>query len=178
MRTKTDTRGEIETPQDLEKWMGEYARASLALRDARLERDRAVTAAREAYEAREPELRLAVEAAFKQLELWGRRHPEAFEPKKSLELVQGRIGFRTGTPRVSLPRGVDEEALCCQLELAGEGEWVRRSPALDKQAILRVAASEDEVDKARLARLAETYGIRVRQEERFFAEAREEKSDE
>lgn len=175
MKTKIEVKGEIESREDLEKWMGEYARAELALRDAKLERDRAVTAAREAFEAREPVLKTALEAAFKQLELWARSNPEAFKGAKTLELVQGRIGYRTGMPRVSLPRGTDEEELCGRMECTEAGEFVRRVPMLDKQKVIRTASSEEPAEKAKAAFLAKQYGVLVRQTERFFAESRQEK---
>ncbi len=177
MRRNTEVKGEVETREDLEKAMGDYARADLALRAAKVEKERAIQEARERYEAVEPALKAAAEAAFKQLELWARLHPEAFDEKKSLELVQGRIGFRTGMPRVYTPRGMDEEKLCEALENHGFGAVVRTVRELDRQEAIRLSASANEAEKHLSERLAAEFGIRVKQGERFYAEAREEKTD-
>ena len=167
MKKSIDIRGAIESREDLERAMGEFAQARLALEGARLEKE-----AREEFEAVEPALKAAVEAPFKQLELWARMHPEAFDGKKSLELVQGTIGFRTGQPRVVLPRGCDEERICAELKNAGLGGLVREVPTLDREAVIRLARSEDAADRKASSQLAAAFGVRVSQAERFYAEER------
>ena len=177
MRKSIEVKGGIETREELERAMGDWARADLALRSARVEKERAIQAARERYEQVEPALKAAAEAAFRQLELWARLHPEQFRDRKSLELVQGTIGFRTGMPRVSAPRGMDEDRLCEALANHGFAAVVRTARELDRQEVIRFAGSEKESERHFAERLAAEFGIRVRQGERFYAEAREEAVD-
>ena len=172
MKKSIDIKGAIESREDLEKCMGEFAQARLALEGARLEKEAALKAAREEFEAVEPALKAAVEAPFKQLELWARMHPEAFDGRKSLELVQGTIGFRTGQPRVVLPRGCDEAQLCAALQGDGLGRFVRMVPTLDRDAVIRAARDEKDAPWDDAARLAQKHGVRVSQAERFYAEER------
>lgn len=177
MKKSIDIKGAIESREDLEKCMGEFAQARLALEGAKLEKEARLKEAREEFEAVEPALKAAVEAPFKQLELWARMHPDAFDGKRSLELVQGTIGFRTGQPRVALPRGCDEAALCLELQAAGLGRFVRTVPVLDREEVIRAARSDAPEDSAWPARLSKEFGIRVSQAERFFAEERRDKAD-
>ena len=172
MKKSIDIKGAIESREDREKARGEFAQARLALEGARLEKEARLKEAREEFEAVEPALKAAVEAPFKQLELWARIHPEAFDGRKSLELVQGTIGFRTGQPRVVLPRGCDEAQLCAELQGDGLGRFVRMVPTLDREELLRCARSDAPEDSAWPERLSKGYGIRVSQAERFYAEER------
>lgn len=172
MKKSIDIKGAIESREDLEKCMGEFARARLALEGAKLEKEARLKEAREGFEAVEPALKAAVEAPFKQLELWARMHPEAFDGRKSLELVHGTIGFRTGQPRVVLPRGCDEEALCAALRDGGLGRFVRMVPVLDREEVIRAARSDAPEDGAWPERLSREFGVRVSQAERFYAEER------
>lgn len=176
-KTSIEVKGAIESREDLEAAMGEYARAALALEGAKVEMEARLQEAREEFEARLPVLKTAAEAAFKPLELWARRHPEQFAQRRSLELVHGRIGFRTGQPRVSLRRGTDEEALCRAMRLGGAAEFVRERLEIDREAAIRAFAAAD-ADAAARQRVLSNWGVRVSQTERFFAEPREEAVDE
>lgn len=175
-RTNVEIKGAIETREELEKTMGEFAAAEVALAAQKAEMEARILEIRKEYEEATAALKLAAEAPFKQLELWARRHPEAFGEKKTLELLHGSIGFRTGMPRVSLKRGLDEEALCQALENAGCGKVVRTVRELDKAEIIRLAAATGEAEKFFSQNLAREFGLKVSQTERFFAAAKEEKT--
>ena len=84
-----EVKGAIESREELERAMGEYAAATLALEGAKLEMEARLQAVREEYEQVLARLKLQQEVPFKQLELWARRHPEQFEAKRSMDLVHG-----------------------------------------------------------------------------------------
>jgi phage host-nuclease inhibitor protein Gam len=172
MKKSIEVKGGIDTREELERAMGEYAAATLALEACRVEMEDNLRRIRDEYEQELAGLKLAAEAPFKQLELWARRHPEAFEGRKSLELTHGTIGYRTGMPRVTLKRGTDENALCGLLEAHGYARAVRVAKELDKEEIIRCARSESEAEKHFAEGLASEFGLKVSQTERFYAEAR------
>ena len=167
-----EVKGAIESREELERAMGEYAAATLALEARKVEMENALREVRDEYEQELAGLKLAAEVPFKQLELWARRHPEQFEAKRSMDLVHGSIGYRTGMPRVSVKRGTDENALCELLENHGYGRAVRVAKELDKEEIIRCARSESEEEKHFAEGLASEFGLKVSQTERFYAEAR------
>ena len=177
MKKSIEVKGAIETREELEKTMGDYAASTLALEALKLEMEAKLLEIRKGYEADAAALKLAAEAPFKQLELWARMHPDAFEGKKSLELTHGTIGYRTGMPRVTVKRGVDEKTLCELLENHGYARAVRSVKELDKDEIIRSARSEDPADRAFAERVSREFGLRVSQTERFYAEARKDKAD-
>lgn len=171
-KTSIEVKGAVETRDELERTMGEYAAATLAVEARRTEMEDRLRAVRDEYEQDLAALRLAAEVPFKQLELWARRHPEAFEGRRSLELVHGTIGYRTGMPRVAVKRGTDEDRLCELLESHGYARAVRTVRELDKEEIIRCARSEDGAERHFADGLAAEFGLRVSQTERFYAEAR------
>ena len=177
-KTSIEVKGAIESREELERAMGEYAAATLALEARKVEMENALREVRDEYEQDLAGLKLAAEVPFKQLELWARRHPEQFEAKRSMDLVHGSIGYRTGMTRVSVKRGADEEALCKALENAGCERVVRTVRQLDREEIIRLAGSDLAAEKLLSERLAAEFGLKVSQTERFFATAREDKSDE
>ena len=173
-KTSIEVKGGIETREELERAMGEYAAAQIGLEKCKAEMEERIHEVRQDYEARLAALKLAAEAPFKQLELWARLHPEEFAERKSLELTHGTIGFRTGMPRVTVRRGTDEDELCQLLESHGCDRVVRKVRELDRAEIVRLAGSGNEIERKFSAHLAEGFGLRVSQTERFYAEAREE----
>lgn len=177
MKKSIEVKGAIETREELEKTMGDYAAATLALEALKVEKEAKLLEVRKGYETDEAALKLAAEAPFKQLELWARTHPEAFEGKKSLDLLHGTIGYRTGMPRVTVKRGIDERTLCDLLESHGFSRAVRATKELDKDEIIRSARNDDERDKLFAESLATEFGLKVSQTERFYAEARKDPVD-
>jgi phage host-nuclease inhibitor protein Gam len=99
------------------------------------------------------------------VEDWAEANPGAFGDLKSLELTHGRIGWRTGQPKLKTAKGwtwerVLEGLTQCMSDMAG---YVRHKEEVDKQQII----AEREVigvDKLKLC------GMEVVQEESFFIE--------
>ena len=171
-KTVTTKKSTIGSREELEQVMGEYAAVMIEQAAVKAEMEEKVRQVREEYEARFASLKESATALITDLGAWAAGHPEAFKERKSLELLHGVIGFRTGTPSVVLRRGVDEDDLVQDLIGDGLDSYVRTRQEIDRQAVLAAVAAPD--GEAAAAVLAE-YGIKVRQTERFYAEAREEK---
>jgi len=173
-RKNIEVKGAIETREELERTMGEYAAAQIGLERSKAEMEARILEVRKEFETELAAFKLAAEAPFKQLELWARTHPEEFRDRKSVELVHGTIGYRTGMPRVTVKRGTDEEKLCEALAGRGCDRVVRTVRELDRDEIIRLARSENAVERHLAEHLAADFGLKVTQTERFFADAKEE----
>lgn len=178
-RKSTEIGSGIATREELEAEMDRYAAARIAEAAEKAAMEEDVRLAREKHEESLAARKAEAEASFRVLERWARANPGAFAEKKSLELVHGRIGFRTGMPRLSVPRGADEAALCEALLASGLAEAVRTERRLDASRIIALAAAAQGTAAAETyARLRAAFGVHVTQAERFFAEERGEKGAE
>lgn len=169
MKTQRTT---IKGRDDLEGVFGEYAAAVIerdALKAAMEERIRVI---RTEYEAQFARIGEAADALLEDIEAWAAGHPEMFAEKKSMEMLHGTIGFRTGTPRVALPRGADEGELAIEMSEAGLVQYVRTHLELDKQRIIADCTRDEDGDEN--AAVLAAYGVKVKQSERFFAEVKRE----
>lgn len=168
----TVKRTSIGNREELESVFGEYAAAVIETAALKAELEESIRKVRAGYEAAFARLGETAAALLADVEAWAAGHPEEFKDRKSLELLHGTIGFRTGTPRVAIPRGADEEELAATLAESGLDCYVRVRRELDKPRILAAVADTAAADDSDAVLAA--YGIRVRQSERFYAEVREE----
>ena len=108
------------------------------------------------------------------LEEWAELHPEAFTEKKSLELVAGKIGYRTSPPAVkTLPKVKEESAVrLVEAEECYAQKYIRMLAELDREAILASYACKEVSDET-LKRL----GLRVVQNETFYIDPQETKAE-
>jgi phage host-nuclease inhibitor protein Gam len=89
-----------------------------------------------------------------------------FEKERSRELIHGSVGFRTGTPKVTLLN--KKYNLKTAMELIKKifnGSYVRTKEEIDKEKIL-VDYREKTVDDSKLAAV----GLKVDQDEKAFVE--------
>lgn len=96
------------------------------------------------------------------LRAWAEMHPEEFpKGRKSIEFLSGTLGFRTGTPKLSLlSRSFTWDKV---LELMKRGGWtgfIRTKEEPDKESLL----AQREVYDLRAV------GLKVTQDESFFVE--------
>ena len=123
---------------------------------------------RENYEAMFAEFDERIGAIDADIEAWGALHPAEFAPRKSIDLLNGTIGFRTCPPAVKTLRGVRVEDAIRLIEETGDDYGILRVRTdLDREAILSKAEEIGE-------ELLKSYGLRIEQAERFFIESREE----
>jgi phage host-nuclease inhibitor protein Gam len=97
--------------------------------------------------------------AYEQQENWGKR--------KSMELLHGTIGFRTGTPKVKFEKGFNGKSVTA-IMAEHFPDYVRSVQELDKEKLI---ANREEDGFASICKKAH---IEVVQDETFFAESKQE----
>jgi phage host-nuclease inhibitor protein Gam len=157
------------TRDDAESTMRELAIALNAQRAHIVERDSKVLAINKTYESALATLDESIKVKTDSLRAWAESNPDVFpKGRKSLDLVCGVLGFRTGTPKLSLlSRAFNWErvlALVKQLWPA----FIRIKEEVDKEGILSMhsQAEDKSAADAELKRL----GLKVVQDESFFIE--------
>ena len=153
---------------DLENVLGRYAATVIEADALKAELDRKTNELRAGYEERAAALGKRAEIFFADIEAYLANNPEEIPAgRKSLELLHGTVGYRTGNPTVRLPRGADEGELCQELKGAGLPEFVRAREEVDRAAVL---AANDDVRAALAA-----HGVKVTQiRDRFYIEIKRE----
>lgn len=154
--------------KDLENVLGRYAAAVIEADALKAELDRKVNELRAGYEERAAALGKRAEIFFADIEAYLANNPEEIPAgRKSLELLHGTVGYRTGNPTVRLPRGVDEAALCEELRCSGFPKYVRTREEVNREAVL----AADDAARESLA----AHGVKVTQtKDRFFIEIKRE----
>ena len=170
MNTRTTRRRAttITGREDLENVLGQYATAVIDGDALKAEMEQKIAEIRADYEGRAAEIGRRQEDLFADIEAYLLGNPQEIpEGRKSLELLHGTVGFRTGNPTVRLPRGVDEAEVCQDLKGAGLGGYVRTREEVDRAAVL---AADDPTRESLAA-----HGVKVTQtKDRFFVEVKRE----
>lgn len=123
---------------------------------------------REKHQDRLSQLQATQDEAFDTLQAYATENQaDLFSKKKSLEMVHGTIGFRTGTPKLKTLKGFTW-ASALQLVKEFLPGHIRSTEEIAKDKLL--ADREDEIVAANLARC----GISVVQDETFFVEPKKE----
>ncbi len=178
MKRKTKTISTtIESHDDLERRVGEYAATSAKLSEIEAQMNIKIAEIRKTFEDRISSLSDASEAIFEDIQSFCSLHPETFQNgKKSIDLLHGTIGFRTGMPRLLMPRGRKEEELCAEmLPLPSVEKFVRRTYVVDKSAVIGSLTSDDTDDAKRVL---DSLGFKVSQAERFYIDPKFEEIEE
>jgi phage host-nuclease inhibitor protein Gam len=106
--------------------------------------------------------------AFELLHAYATEHQEElFAKKKSLEMAQGTIGFRTGTPKLKTLKGFTW-ASALQLVREFLPNYLRRTEEIAKDKLL--------ADREEVGAELERCGIMVAQDETFFVEPKSEET--
>ena len=123
---------------------------------------------REKYADKLAELEGQKSIAFDTLQAYASENKcDLFSKKKSLDMVHGTIGFRTGTPKLKTLKGFTwASALTLVKEFMGE--FIRTSEEIAKDKLL----ADREVEG--MAEKMERCGIYVAQDETFFVEPKRE----
>ena len=108
-------------------------------------------------------LKDSMEEQVKVLQVYGQQYKESWKGK-SLGLVHGKIGFRTGNPKLVKDRKFTWDAVTELLKKAFPG-FVRTSYEINKEALI---AFRDEKD---FAKIKDSCYVDVVQDESFFVEA-------
>lgn len=157
---------------ELEQVFGEYAETVLEEAKVSVDLERALQAVRVKFEPRLAACKETREGLFEDIQSFAVLHPELFETKKSIDLVHGTIGFRTGTPAVkTLPKVKADYAL--QLAINRLPDCIRTVQELDKETILGRFA-EGKLTQEQLA----TCGLQIERKEAFYADVKHEEGGE
>lgn len=153
----------IATRDEAEAVMNELARTANQQRKLIAMRDAAVLGINQRFETDLAACEATLAEKTDTLRAWAESHPEEFpKDRKSIEMLSGILGFRTGTPKLSLLNRAwnwDKVTEAVQRLLPN---FIRNRPEVDKEAIL---GQRDE-----LAEFLPRVGVKVVQAESFFVE--------
>jgi len=158
------------TRERAEALLGEVATLTLERNSLQTEMDVRITDVRTDYEGRMSELKTGIEEKVALLEAWAGANPDQFpKDRKSLEFVHGKLGYRTGTPKLKtiLRKTWDRVLETLKAFPAGElvRSYVRTKEEVNKELIIS-DYSQGQLDFETLRKI----GVEVVQEESFFVE--------
>lgn len=154
------------TREDVEAAVRELCLASVRLDERLALLNLELAAARERHEADLSALTQTVDEQTDLVRAWADAHPEEFATRKSLVMVHGTLGYRTGTPALKPVKGVTWDRVLALLKM-NLPHYIRIKEDVDREAIL--------ADRETLgAENLKTLGLRVEQQERFFVEPNKE----
>lgn len=121
------------------------------------------------YELELANLDIQIKQGTDDLEAWALANPAEFGKAKSIEFLAGRIGFRTGTPKLALlGRQWNWDKVLAAIQKFGF-QFIRTKEEVDKEAILAFYAAQ--ADKPQVeAKVLSPIGCKVTQGESFFVE--------
>lgn len=156
----------LTTRADAEAELGRLAAASAARDKLTAELEARLTEVRQRFEDKIEAEQTVVEAATDRLQAWAEAHPEHFVERKSLDLLHGVVGFRTGNPALKTLAGHTWDRVKEKLTGALAG-FLRTKTEPDKEGI-HGAYQRGELSDADLRGL----GLRIVQDEAFFIETK------
>lgn len=159
----------IETREDLEAAVGRIS-AKTSQRDGLLaDLEAEINAQRSFYEPQITECGEEIKADFQAVQDWAEANPSAFSTRKSIELMHGTVGFRTGQPRLKLLSGWTWNRVLELLAVNRLTDYIRQKQEPDKERIL---AEREQLTDELLKRI----GVKVVQDETFFCEPKREEA--
>ncbi len=161
------TKSVVASRAHAETLLGDIAAQTAQLNALKAELDTEVTAVRQKFEGRIDGLGKQLEQKSGLLQQWAEGAPEEFKDKKSIDFLHGRIGFRTGTPKLKTLAGWTFDRVLSVID----SMWVRVTQTVDKEALLAAYASGELTDAA-----LRVSGMKVVQEEAFFVDPKLEES--
>lgn len=106
----------------------------------------------------------AIKVNTERLKVWAEANPAEFGKLKSIEFASGKIGFRTGTPKLKLLNRAWNWDKCLEAVQHFLPAFIRNKPEIDKDAIIA------QRDKETLVFAIKACGMKVEQDESFFVE--------
>lgn len=155
------------TKEEAEEIFADYSKSISKIKSIEAEMEKQITAIREKYHDKITALVTIKDEAFEKLHIFASQNVELFESKKSLDLTHGRIGFRTGTPKLKTLPKFTWERVVDKLEQYLP-DFVRTKKEADRQGLLD---SRDNID---VNKLFDKIGVEVVQDESFFVEPKTE----
>lgn len=149
-----------------EELLGEVAALTLEERAAKTAMDHELTAVRAKYEGALDTLQKQIGDKTALLESWAAANPGEFpKNRKSIDLLHGTVGYRTGTPKLkALPKWTWDRVLEKLNQLAALA-YIRTKEEVNKEAVLAAIS-----DGSLLPEQARLFGVVMVQDESFFVE--------
>ena len=161
----------IKSREEAEATMNDLATAANQQRSFVALRDEEVLAINSKFEADLAECAELLKEKTDSLRAWAECNPQEFtKGRKSIEMVSGTLGFRTGTPKLAvLSRAFNWDKVIELLRAATAWQgFVRTKEEVDKEGILGAAAAAP--DRTGFADELKRVGLQVKQDESFFVE--------
>lgn len=158
------------TRDDAESAMNDLALSVNNQRKLTASRDGKCLLINQAYESQLGELDQAIKASTDAIRAWAEANPDAFpKDRKSLSLLSGTIGFRTGNPKLTLlSRAFNWDTVLAHVLQSIGIDYIRTKREVDKEALL--SRHSQATDKAAADAELKRVGLKVTQDESFYIE--------
>ena len=161
----------VETRDEMENCVREICLLTIRRDELTAQMDDEIARIRDVYQADLAEIQVNLDAEMGRAHDWAENNPHEFAKKKSLAMVHGTVGYRTGMPRLKTLKGWTWDRVLEVLKAVAP-EYIRTKQETDKDKII---AERSELDPENLRNI----GVQIVQDETFFVEPnREEKEKE
>lgn len=157
------TRPAIRTRTELEALVREIAELTLERNIQQTNLDQELTSIRGQYEHTITKLGQDLDQRVELVRAWAEGNPDEFKGLKSLDLVHGIIGWRTGQPTLKTLSGWTWDRVLEKLETIGWFSYIRSKKEVNKQQIL---AERETIAPENLRAI----GVKIAQSEAFYVE--------
>ncbi len=149
------------TREDVEATLREICLATARRDEAAARMEEELTLVRERFETSIADQAAAVKEGEERLQAWADAHPEAFASQRSVAMLHGTLGYRTGLPTLKTLRGVTWERVIALLKQNELAHYVVVKESPDKDGLIgdREMIGDDGL---------RALGMRIDQAERFF----------
>ncbi|MBI4024817.1 MAG: host-nuclease inhibitor Gam family protein [Verrucomicrobia bacterium] len=161
----------IQTREQMEKLVGDICAATIRQDALLAEMDHKLKTVRENYEDRLAGIQQELDGNLALAQDWAEAHPSEFEKRKSIEMVHGVVGWRTGQHKAKPLSGWTWEKV-----LAAIGDiphfaacYIRTIKEVNKEALI---SDRDIIPPEELRKI----GVRIFREETFFIEPKREEA--
>jgi phage host-nuclease inhibitor protein Gam len=152
----------IASRSEAEQVINEMAVLANEVAGLKAEMDAHIIAEKERYSPLITSRESQLEQRAADLEAWAIAHPDEFGKKKSIDFLNGSLGFRTGTPKLSLLNRKWTWETVTDAVSRLLPNFIRSKPEVDKAGII---AQADELEE-----FLPQVGLKVTQGESFFVE--------
>lgn len=159
------------TREEAEEALAIYAKSTGEIDKIAAEIDLAAIKLREKYGEKLTALEKDRDEAFEKLQVYATENKdELFKKKKSLDMLHGMIGFRTGMPKLKTAKGFTWASVLILMKEKMQ-KYIRTTEEIAKDLLLADREAEGMADKMA------SVGIVVAQDETFFVEPKTESKD-
>lgn len=160
----------IQSRFECEAAIREICELKTAYAMAEAEMNAAVTAAKKQFEATFGPINKRILEKSALVQSWAEANPSEFNGAKSLDLVHGQIGWRTGNPTLKTLSGWTWDRVLEKLQERRDEDFIRVKQEVNKEGILN---AREEIGADGLKAI----GVKVIQDEAFFIQPKLEQTE-